>query len=374
MTDYEYLIHLLYCFIHDTVPQEKPEEVSFEAVLKIGKMHEVANAAFLSVEKLKNKPPQAIYDEWKLSYYFSVQRDFRQQAEYERVTAALHGAGIRTLEAQGTVMKKLYPATELRMMSDIDFILDVEHLPQAKEILKSLGYEITKEEPTEFNALLDGELLIEFHTAFFQEQMYNRRERYAASLSEPFAHAVTEDGLRYYLNDTYFYLYSLLHTIKHFETAGCGIRRVMDLYYCKQAYTDTTDTELIHRVLADNDCLKSYEALSALEAYWFEGVTPSVDLTETIADVLTSGNHGTGTIFVRNNLRKDKQEGIRFAKLKKIKDFILPSKEYIYLGYPVCRERGYSTARSRLYRIFATLRRFRFSHTKAYIRAVLKSK
>jgi len=72
MLDYEYLIHLIYCAVHDEQPLEKPEEVSFYNVLHLGKIHEVANIAYLSVERLEKKPPQEIYDEWKGFYYLSA--------------------------------------------------------------------------------------------------------------------------------------------------------------------------------------------------------------------------------------------------------------------------------------------------------------
>ncbi len=376
MYAWEYLIHLIYCTVNGTQPSEKPEEVSFSDVLSIGKAHEVANIAFLSVEKLENKPDEKVFNEWRNSYYLSVQRDSRQWLTREKLVKFLHKNGIRTLEAQGTVTKLLYPSTELRMMSDIDFIIDAENLEKAEELMSGLGYDIDTLIPGEFNAQSPGKEQIEFHTDFFTEYMFNRKERYSSAVSAPFEHAVPsdEDPLSFRLNDTYFYLYSVLHTIKHYETAGCGIRRILDLYFLKKEYENKTDTELINSIIDSNGFRESYEKLFALEAIWFENRESELDLSETVNDVVLSGNHGTSSVFVRNNVRKDEQEGIKFPRLKRIIDFIFPSREYICLGYPECRERGYSTAMCRLYRIYATLKKIRFSHTLRYIKSVLKSK
>lgn len=376
MLDYEYLVHLIYCAINDIQPREKPGEVSFSNVMHIGKMHEVANIAFLSVEKLAEKPEVEVFNEWRDCYYLSVQRDSRQFMCRRKTVDLMHENGIRTLEAQGTITKRLYPSPELRMMSDIDFIIDLENLDKAIELMRGCGYEIDTLIPGEFSAKLGGKENIEFHTDFFSEYMFNRKERYSDALNSAFSHAnpTEEDELSYELTDTYFYLYSVLHIIKHFETMGCGIRRILDLYYLKKAYSGKLDEVVVNGIIDGYDFRKTYTSLFALEEMWFENKEPEIDLSETIHDVIVSGNHGTGDIFTRNNIRKDEKEGVKLPRVKKIIDFIFPSKEYVYLGYPVCKERGYSTAMCRLYRIFATLKAFRFSNAVNYIKTVLKSK
>ncbi len=375
MRDYEYLINLLYSFIHGEAPTEKPEEVSFENVYLLAKAHEVANIAFLSVEKLKEKPEPALYDEWKLNYYFSIERDSRQKLERERVVSEFHSRGIRTLEAQGTVTKKLYPEEYLRMMTDIDFVIDKENTDKVMEALSDLGYTVTVLQDGEFYADRDG-LELDFHTAFFSEFMFNRKERYSLALSSPFEHAEesADESLTFYLTDDYFYLYSVIHIIKHFETAGCGIRRILDLYYLSKAYEDRVDNGLINSVIDENNLRESYEKLFALERLWFEGVESTLDLGETVRDVVTSGNHGNEEIFTRNNVRKDIEKGIRFARLKRVYGFFFPSYKYINIEFPECEERGYSLFRARLYRIVKKLKRLRFSHAVKHIKEILKSK
>ncbi|MBQ7740698.1 MAG: nucleotidyltransferase family protein [Eubacterium sp.] len=373
--DYEYLVHLLYCFIHGIQPDEKPEGISFKNVYKLGEIHEVSNIAFLSIDKLSRKPDAELYNEWKINYYFSFEREEKQKEEYEKIISLFHKNGIRTLEAQGTITKTLYPSSELRMMSDIDFIIDASNAEKAISLLEG-EYEITKEKENEFNAHTQKGIELEFHNEFFTKTMYNRAERYYDAINHPFEHALPdkEDPLKYVLSDTYFYLYSVLHIIKHFETAGCGIRRILDLYYLKKAYENKIDNELISKIIDENGFRKSYDSLFALEELWFEGKESELDLGEAISDVISAGNHGTNEIRTRNTIRQDRSAGKAFPKLSKIFGFIFPKKSYLLITYPEAEEKGYSYVRCWLHRALNTLKRFDFSHFTKYIKTVLKSK
>ncbi len=372
MKDYEYLVHLIYCAIHDTAPSEKPTEVSFEGVYELGKEHEVGNIAFLSVDRLKNKPAEELYKKWQMFYFFSVQRDVRQQAAYETITRALHESGIRTLEAQGTVTKTLYPSPELRMMSDIDFIIDLENLEKARAVMTDLGCETWQHGEGEFDAVYD-DIVIEFHTEFFGEKIYNRRENYRSAINQPFSHSVpdSDDPLKYVLDDAYFYLYSVLHIIKHYEITGCGIRRVLDLYYLKKAYGDVTGSELIGTTIEKYGFKDSCDALFALEGEWFENIKSERDLSDAVDIILLSGNHGTREAFTKNVIKKEETDGVRHTRLRRIIAFIFPPKEYIYINYPELIDRNYSTLRCQLYRLFVKLKNARLKSALNYIRTII---
>ena len=355
--DYEYLIHLIYCFIHGAQPEEKPENISFKNVYELGVAHEVANIAFLSVNKLENKPDSELYAEWQVCYFHSVQRDARQWEERELLVDALHKNGVRTLEAQGTVTKKLYPTTDSRMMSDIDFIIDLENLALAEETVLSLGYRTEHENEIEFNAYNQNGLETEFHTDFFTEYMLHKKERFNAALNSAFDHAKPSeaDPLTYVLDKTYYYLFSLLHVIKHYEIAGCGIRRILDLYYLKKLES-SIDMSVVNATLIEGSFDKEAALLFELEAFWFEGKKPENDLSELIKDVVLAGNHGSYEQYIRNDVRKDRDKGVRFPKLKKVKDFLFPTKEYMHLGSEFLRKHNVPLVLCWIYRLFHSVK------------------
>lgn len=352
--DFEYLIHLIYCAVHDLQPEEKPEHISFENVFLIGKEHEVGNIAFLSVDKLGTKPEPELYNDWQVFYYHSVQRNARQLAEYNAVTKLLTENQIRWTEAQGTITKTLYPFPEWRMMSDMDFLIDEENIDKIRDIMESLGHEVYyKESEHEVNVYPEKGTSIEFHHEFFTEFYEGSYERYSGALNSPFAHAVQDENnpCKWVLDMTSYYLYSLLHTIKHYEYAGCGIRRILDLYFLKKALADRIDNEHIDKVLQQYHFTDLAQKLYALEAYWFEGKKPEIDLNEIALDILKSGNHGTSEFYLRNSLRRDADDSMAKAKMRRIKRFLFPPLEQLYEGHPEYEEKGYSLFRCRITRM-----------------------
>ena len=376
MQPYEYLIHLISCYINGSQPMEKPEGVSFESVYELGKIHEVGNIAFLGVEKLKNKPEPALYNEWKINYYFSVERDSKQLEEYEEIISLLHENKIRTVEAQGTVTKTLYPEPYLRTMSDIDLIIDYENFDKAISLLQSVGYEVERKQDTEFDASNGESIGLDFHCDFFTKKMHNREERYYKAINSPFEHSKSDetDSYKYLLNDDYYYLYSVLHTIKHYEISGCGIRRILDLYFLNKRFENRIDKAFVEKVIVENDFKESYDLLFEIEKMWFENVPPTLDLSDAVYDIVTSGTHGNEAIFIRNNLKKDREEGVRFPKLKKVMKIFFPSAEYIYLEYPEFREKGYSLSKCRFLRIVNRTKRFKVKQLFTQIKKIVNSK
>ena len=377
--DFEYLIHLIYCAINGLQPEEKPEGIEFSDVFALGKEHEVGNIAFISVEKLTNKPDAGLYNEWKVYYYHSVQRNARQLAEYNELCRLLTENKIRWTEAQGTITKTLYPTPEWRMMSDIDFLVDVESLGRIKELMESLGHKVVESDENELNVYPENATSVEFHTEFFTEFYKGSFERYSGAINSPFSHAQPDENNEYkwVLDTTHYYLYSLLHVIKHFEYAGCGIRRILDLYILKEKLSDKVDTEYIDGILQKYNFTELAEKLFQLEGYWFEGKTPEIDLaelTETALDILNSGNHGINDIQLRNSIRRDSTDSATNAKLRKVKSFIFPSLEDLYDGHPEFREKGYSLAKSRLYRALYNFKPSELKRMLTYFKRIKESK
>lgn len=332
--EYDYLLHLLRCAVQGTVPQAIPEGLSMEAVLKYGVYHDVANIAFLALEKLPTPPEQQLYERWKQEYMIAVARDAVQNKARADILAALHAHGIDTLEVQGTVVKQYYPQRHLRMMGDIDVIIPFEKMNEAEGIMQSLGYEtVIAHNGTEVHATR-GQLFIELHTEFFFAFHIVH-----AVLHDPFSYAARHEDHSATVTDTVFYLFHLLHTIKHaWEYSGVGIRRIIDLFYLENALRDTADFAYIDSVLKEFDLYEIKEKLVAVKDHWFCGMEPDNDLLEFEEDILESGSQGTERLLYKNKFERERKAGKHFVKLKYVLDFIFPKKEEIYQAYPFCEK------------------------------------
>lgn len=350
--EYEYLVHLIKCALQDLQPIEKPKELSFDKVLKYGKEHEVANIAFVSVERLCAKPNDEVYTKWKTVYAFSIQRHANQMNARNKIVAALNDVGIRHIEAQGTRMKRLYPHPEWRMMSDIDFIIDKENLEKAESIMEKFGYETKNPNGVEVDAYGRNGIAVELHSDFFDPN-----SMCYGSILDAFSMATqTVNIYSYSVSDTVFYLYNILHCIKHYLQRGAGIRRIMDLYLLKEKLSYKVDFQLIEKVLTENRYKDVVNDLFAVADKWFgEGnINCPIDLSQIEESIYLANNHGSTEVQLNNEYKRSRKNKFCF-KLHKCLSLIFASKENIYRAYPFCQKHNYPIALCWLHRGFCVL-------------------
>ena len=214
LDEYDYLIHLIDCTLNNKQPNELPSGFDFANIFKLAKEHEIANLAFYSIDKLKNKPEPQLYNQWSTVAQLCFTRDINQQFAYDEIISEFKSANIRTLEAQGTVIKKYYLESHYRTMSDIDLLIDQCNLQKAREILQKLGYEITFPHDYEINAFRRPNINIELHCKLMNH------DKFSGFFDNAFDIANTSDGFTYFLNDNDFYLYTMFHLIKQYINTG----------------------------------------------------------------------------------------------------------------------------------------------------------
>ncbi len=346
--DYDYLLHLIACSLHGTVPQEKPENISFEEVLRYGIKHEVANIAYESVIKLKEKPSAKTLDLWNQCYYKSVTRDCTQKSVAESIRNLLHSNGVYTFEVQGTVVKKYYPKPFLRMMSDIDFMIKPEDLEKVLNLMTDNGYEAYIKDGNEVHAS-KGNMFIEFHTLFFGEESVTDQV-----MDMPYTYAELHDDFTAEVSITTFYLFHLLHTIKHCNYSGAGIRRIIDLYFLDEAMKNKADISYIDGILKENGFDDLKLLLFAVKDKWFNGIEPDCDTKLLEEDIKYAGNHGNESLLYKYRIERNRKSGKKFVKIRMFLARVFPPKEDIYASYPVCKEKKYPLFICWIYRFFAS--------------------
>lgn len=340
--EYDYLVHLVSSYVQGIQPQELPQGLSFEKVFEFGKIHEVANIAFVSIKKLENKPDDNLLSKWKQYYYTSVRRDERQLNSRNQILKGFIENDIRVLEVQGSVIKTLYPSTHLRMMSDIDFIIDIDNLEIANNLLVELGYETYKPNENEVNAS-KKDINIEIHTEFFEKEIAEQKQKYYDAMNGSFSLAKPSEihSLIYRVDETNLYLYSLLHLLKHYRYGGCGIRRFVDFYYMREKFGEKIDFDYINSVLEGVNLLNDAKKLMALVDYWFYDKEYPYDLNQMLSKIYTAGNHGNEKQYYDNRIAFEREHGRRYGKLILIVEFLFPKKRDIYNAYPFCRKHNY---------------------------------
>lgn len=325
LDEYAYLVHLIKCAVQNQQPQEIPDQLSFEKVYEYGVLHEVSNIAFYSIEKLVKKPAIELYGQWQECCDMAVIRDINQEYAREEILCGFREANIRSLEIQGSTIKKLYPRSEYRTMSDVDFIVDLENLVKAKEVLHNLCYECADVDGVEVDGFRPPNIHIEIHTEYFPEN-----SDYHNVMRPPFA-SVEATG-EYDFND--FYIYNMLHIAKHYFNKGCGIRRVLDVYYLNLAYGKRIDKEYVQSVFEAANVVDFVTRISMLSDYWFGDGEYSKKTAGMEKYILNSGIHGNEQNVLNNHLRDLYGDGVFLYKLKYCLSRLLAGNDTMFVHYP----------------------------------------
>jgi hypothetical protein len=312
--EWDYLLHLIRCAIHDIPPEEVPEGVDLQQVYECGVYHHVANLAFYSVERLKTPPSGELYDIWKVCRDKALVLDLNQCFAAEEIRDAFSSANIRWLEMQGTRIKPFYTQSDWRTMSDIDFIVDSANLKRAGDILRGLGYVCKNVRDKEIVGFRMPNIHVELHVGFFPDNTI-----YSSVLGDTFSAERPIDT---------FYLYNILHIVKHYLYGGCGIRRVLDLYLLNQAYGECVDRDYVQAVLKRVDAAELVSELMVLANDWFgTGISVKNKMTQYI---FYSGLHGNRLNELENRLKHSDTHGIKY-----LFERFRGNEQAMYIRYPI---------------------------------------
>lgn len=320
--EWNYVIHLVRCALHGLPPQELPEGLQFAQVFQCAQDHQVANIAFCALDKLKNKPQPELYHRWRISWEHAVTMDITQSYAAQEIREVFGKNKIRWVEAQGTRIKPLYPQPDYRTMSDIDFIIHEENIPKAQDILETLGYECETAYCVELNAHRHPNTHIELHTEYFLEDCPYRKV-----LHSPFDVAGEPEDV--------FYLYNLLHIAKHYFGSGCGIRRVLDVYFLNQKYPHCSQSAYVREALQRAGLTDFVSELSSLANVWFSREAQDFPKSKMVYSVLNSGVHGSCFIAQQNHLEQTVRVSGRWSRVKYCLGRLLGTGKDLITRYPV---------------------------------------
>lgn len=301
--EYDYLIHLLKSILNGTRPEEKPENLSFEKIFNISKHHGVANMSYYAIEKLAEKPDAQLAKKWAEYRDRAIVKDLTQTLEFDAVSQKLKNENIRFLALKGIFLKDMYPQRDMRLMADIDLLVDSDNVSKANKIMTSLGYEPEITPDKDHDAYFKQPMMnIEIHRRLFGEE----NKEYSTLFSNVWEHSVMDADNNLNLNDNWFFIYLFAHLDKHLNNGGTGIRSIMDIYVYLKQKEKTLDWELIYSQLSKVGKAQICRDVIAVSKIWFGDFPPSEKYKEFERFILSSGTYGTR---LNSNLNKHKKMG-----------------------------------------------------------------
>lgn len=229
---------------------------------------------------------------FKLSARNAFVRTENTLCEYNILTKALEDAKVPFIPLKGSVIRNLYPKEWYRTSCDIDILVREEDIQRAREYVEdSLGYTYDKEASHDISFFTKSGVHIELHFSLIEENslhLGDRRKWNAQPLCSVWQSATVKDGWGYFyeLSPEIFYIYHIAHMAKHFESGGCGLRTICDLWLIESVYSG--DVNKRDSLLKDCGLDKFSSYVSYLAKVWF-GDEEHTDITLFLERYIISG-------------------------------------------------------------------------------------
>ncbi len=237
-----------------------------------------------------------------------------QLYEIDKLCKAFDESSIDYLKLKGAIIKRLYPQSEMRIMSDADILIRENQMDKIEDLMKSLGFTFVISSDHEW-IWKNNVLPIELHKriiATYQKDFY-------AHFGDGWklAHKKEEEGCEYVmsLEDEFIYLFT--HLAKHYREAGIGIKHMTDIYLFLKAYP-SLDLDYVYNELEKLKLLSFYKNVKKTLDVWFND-TECDEIAEFItAKIFESGVYGTKLAQIKAEaLRLSKGSDVNKAKSKK---------------------------------------------------------
>ncbi len=195
--------------------------------------------------------------------------------------------GVEYMPLKGTLLKDIYPKSEMRTMGDADILIKPEQYDIIKPIMEELGYKEKIESDHELIWQKPGSY-IELHKRLIPS--YNKD--YYTYFGDGWRLAKVKKGTRYEMTDEDQMIYLFTHYAKHYRDAGIGIKHIVDLWVYRKN-KPKLDEEYIKTELSKLQLYDFYVNTIRTLAVWFDGEEPD-EVTDFITRIIfNSGVYGT---------------------------------------------------------------------------------
>lgn len=331
MTDFQKaIITLIKCSITGKA-DPIPESFQLEESLSFAQKQHITTLVYSGAVICgfdKNSPAmQALFR----MYIQQLLRSEQQLAEIKTLFQAFDEANIDYLPLKGVNMKKHYPKHELRIMGDVDILIQVEQYPRICPIMESLGY-INQYESLHEHVWNKPNLHVELHKRLFASSEADL----LAYFGNGWDRAVCENTHRYRYSPEDTYLFQFAHFAKHYRNTGIGCNHALDLWIYRRAYPHMNES-YIRNELRKLHLEEFHDNMCSLLSFWFEDGVGSEKLEFMTDHIFSGGSWGTTENYFLSSAVKQNIKNGRNTKGKLLLKKSFPSLEIMQTLYPVLK-------------------------------------
>ena len=340
------IIYLISCALNGReASKDDINNIDLILLYKVAKAHAITVIIYNILEKSGafKDASKDIIELWKTERDTAVYKNILLDQERESILEELEANKIWCIPLKGSVVKKWYPDSSMREMSDNDILYDKSYKLKVKEIFVNRNYTV--------KYIGDG-----VHDVYIKPPVYNF-EMHSSLFSNDFDYKfflkykdvkdmlILDDGkrYRYHFSDEDLYVYITAHSYKHYAKRGTGLRTLIDNYIINHRNIEKLNWNYIESELERLD-IKNYERLiREISDRFFAPVSSvsEIQLTENeksiLYNFLKAGVYGNIKIYVDNILKsmeKDDKGRIYNVKLRYIFSRLFPGKNWCQKNYP----------------------------------------
>ncbi len=308
-----------------------PADVDFNRLYLLADMHRVVPLIADAVINCAFAPDE-IKVKFKKELFKVSMRYETQMKEKDALTKLFNEQGIKHCFLKGHKLSRFYKKSEQRFMLDMDIWVEKNRVRDAQQILENRGYEKNSfDDDKDIGYIKKPFLNIEIH----KELKYDYDKGYEYYKSA-FSRLEGEDNsCELNMTNEDFYVYILSHSAHHFESAGTGIRNILDHFYLRNYLKPLCNAELLQKGLEETGLSIFNDKIDSLCQYWFEDGVKTDDVEELSEYILLSGVFGNQTNYYLGGI-------LRGDYGSKKSDFILsrlfPKREKLQDRYPVLKK------------------------------------
>lgn len=305
-----------------------PSDVDFEKLYKVCEKHKITSLVASAVKKTDGVSAE-VKSLFSKQLFRCAARHTAQETEMHRLTDEFTKAGIKHCFLKGTKVSRFYDSPDLRFMLDMDVYIEPEKIEEACAIMERDGYEkYINEDDKDIGYAKKPFLNIELH----KELKYDFDKGYDYYKGAFERLKPSGDTLAMNMENEDFYVYILSHTAHHFETAGTGIRSVVDHYYMRKGLLPECDKEKVSAGLSATGLKVFSERLDSLCDCWFGDSEADAQTAEMAEYIILSGVYGTQANEYLSGIRRgdytEKKSSYFLARL-------FPGVRSMAIRYPV---------------------------------------
>ncbi len=332
-----FILEVIGAVIGEKEMPETPETLNWDKVYEIAAMHNVANIIGYAIDLGGYKADTEVKRKLAHAVYTAVLVDENQKKEFSELFDAFEKNQIKFMPLKGLVLKGLYPAGDMRNMSDGDILIDINQRGEIEKVMEELGYTFELESNHELVYKKPPFINVELHKYLipsYNEDLYAYYgDGWKLSRQEG-------NSSRFSLSTEDTFIYIITHFAKHYRDGGAGIKYIADIWLYKEK--NDIDMEYVLTEMENMGLSRFARCIISLADAWFaDGEFDSVTLDMT-RYILYSGQYGNEkNAALSNTMRENRKRTGDEIKKKRLIYLAFPSIEHMSRNYPVLRKRPY---------------------------------